>query len=92
MKIWIVTEYVLTEENRFGEEGNVGYYSSAQQAIDAVYHYLACDFTSEDIANRVRIDKCADEVSITTECGDDYGMYNCRYDIVPCVLDEDFGA
>ncbi len=92
MKIWVATEYVLTGEDCFGEENNIHYYSSIQQAIDAVYRYLAYDFTSEDIANRVRIDKRADEVSITTECGDDYGLYDCRYEIIPRVLDEDFGA
>ena len=41
MKIWVVTEYILTEEHpTFGEEQNVGYYSSKRKAIKAVYSYL----------------------------------------------------
>ena len=41
MKIWVVTEYVLTEARpTFGEEQNIGYYSSKHKAIKAVYKFL----------------------------------------------------
>ena len=92
MKIWAVTEYILTEKDpAFGEEQNVGYYSSKHKAIKAVYSYLLNDFDPEDVTNRVKKEENDNYVIITTECGDDYGMYDCRYEIVPVTLDEKFG-
>ena len=92
MKIWAVTEYILTEKDPvFGEEQNVGYYSSKHKAIKAVYSYLLNDFDPEDVTNRVKKEENDNYVIITTECGDDYGMYDCRYEIVPVTLDEKFG-
>ena len=92
MKIWVVTEYILTKEHpAFGEEQNVGYYSSKRKAIKAVYSYLLNDFELEDVINHVKIEEEDGEVYITTECGDNYGMYDCRYDIEPITLDEEFG-
>lgn len=92
MKIWVVTEYILTEDNpNFGEEQNVGYYSSKQKAIKAIYSYLLNDFELEDVINRVKIEEEDDEVYITTECGNEYGMFDCRYEIEPVALDKKFG-
>lgn len=92
MKIWVVTEYILTEARpTFGEEQNVGYYSSQHKAIKAVYSYLLNDFEPEDVTNRVETEEDDDCVTITTKCGDDYGMYDCRYEIEPFTLDEKFG-
>lgn len=92
MKIWIVTEYIFTEARpTFGEEQNVGYYSSKQKAIKAVYAYLHNDFDEEDIINRVEKEEDGDYITITTKCGDDYGMYDCHYDIEPIILNKKFG-
>lgn len=92
MKIWVVTEYILTEDNpNFGEEQNVGYYSSKQKAIKAIYSYLLNDFELEDVINRVKIEEEDGEVYITTECGDEYGMFDCRYEIESVTLNEKFG-
>ena len=92
MKIWVVTEYILTERNpEFGEEDKESFYSSKEKAIQAVYSYLLNDFDSEDVVNRVEKEEDDDYVTITTKCGDDYGMYDCRYDIEPVTLDEKFG-
>ena len=92
MKIWVVTEYILTERNpAIGEEQCEGFYSSKEKAIRAVYSYLLNDFDSEDVINHVEKEEDDDYVTITTKCGDDYGMYDCRYDIEPVTLDEKFG-
>ena len=92
MKIWIVTEYILKEDNSsIGEEWNQGFYSSKEKAIRAVYSYLMNDFEPEDVINRVEKEEDGDYVTITTKCGDDYDMYDCRYDIEPSILDEKFG-
>ena len=92
MKIWVATEYILTEDHSvFGEEQNVGYYSSKWKAIKAIYDYLRNDFEEEDIINHVKIEEEDGEVCITTECGDNYGMYDCRYEIEPVTLNEKFG-
>ena len=92
MKIWIVTQYVLTEHSpEFGEQQNEGFYSSKENAIQAVYSYLLDDFEPDDVTNRVEKEEDDDYVTITTKCGDDYDMYDCRYDIEPVILDEKFG-
>lgn len=92
MKIWVVTEYILTKARPIvGEEQNVGYYSSKRKAIKAIYAYLRNDFDEEDIINHVKIEEDDAEVYITTKCGDDYGMYDCRYEIEPVTLNERFG-
>jgi hypothetical protein len=92
MKIWIVTEYILTERNpEFGEQQNEGFYSSKENAIQAVYSYLLDAFEPDDVTNRVEKEEDDDYVTITTKCGDDYDMYDCRYDIEPVILDEKFG-
>ena len=92
MKIWVVTEYILTKVRpAFGEEQNVGYYSSKHKAIKAVYSYLLNDFELKDVIKHVKMEKEDGEVYITTECGDKYGMYDCRYEIEPVTLDEKFG-
>jgi hypothetical protein len=92
MKIWVVTEYVLTEDHpAFGEEQNIGYYSSKQKAIKAIYSYLLNDFELKDVINHVKIEEEDDEVYITTECGEDYGMYDCRYEIISTTLNRKLG-
>jgi hypothetical protein len=91
MKIWIVTEYVLNETSPIGEEQNEGFYSTKENAIQAVYSYLLNDFEPYDVINRVEKEEDGDYVTITTKCGDDYGMYDCRYDIESVTLDEKFG-
>jgi len=91
MKIWIVTEYVLNGVSPIGETQNEGFYSSKENAIQAVYSYLLDDFEPDDVTNRVEKEEDGDDVTITTKCGDDYGMYDCRYDIESVVLDEKFG-
>lgn len=91
MKIWMVTEYILTENDPIGKEDNMGFYSSKENAIQAVYSYLLNDFEPYDVINRVEKEDRGDYVTITTKCGDDYGMYDCRYDIEPVILDEKFG-
>lgn len=92
MKIWMVTEYILTERHpEIGEEQNEGFYSSKENAIQAVYSYLLDAFDQDDVANRVEKGEDEDYVTITTKCGDDYEMYDCRYDIEPITLDEKFG-
>lgn len=91
MKIWIVTEYVLNGTSSLGEVQNEGVYSSKENAIQAVYSYLLNDFEPYDVINRVEKEEDEDYITITTKCGDDYGMYDCRYDIGPVTLDEKFG-
>ena len=91
MKIWVVTEYILKEESSFGQENNQAFYSSKEKAIAAVYEYLRNNFSELDIHHRVRLEEEGEEVSIYTECGNDYGMYDCRYDIEPTILDKEFG-
>ena len=92
MKIWVVTEYVLTEDHPvIGEVQNEGFYLSKESAIQAVYSYLLNDFEPYDVINRTEKEEDGDYVTITTKCGDDYGMYDCRYDIEPVTLDEKFG-
>lgn len=91
MKIWIVTEYVLNEIGPIGEEQNEGFYSSKENAIQAVYSYLLNDFEPYDVINRVEKEDRGDYVTITTKCGDDYGMYDCRYDIEYVEIDQPFG-
>jgi hypothetical protein len=92
MKIWIVTQYVLTEHSpEFGEQQHKGFYSSKENAIQAVYSYLLDDFEPDDVTNRVEKEEDGDYITITTKCGDDYDMYDCHYDIEPVTLDEKFG-
>lgn len=91
MKIWMATEYVLNGTSVFGETQNECFYSSKENAIQAVYSYLLNDFEPDDVINRVEKEDRGDYVTITTKCGDDYGMYDCRYDIEPVILDEKFG-
>lgn len=91
MKIWVVTEYVLTEESNFGQENNQGFYSSKEKAIAAVYEYLRNDFNEQDIHHRIRLKEEGEEVFIYTECGIDYLMWDCRYEIEPVILNKKFG-
>ena len=92
MKIWVVTEYVLTKaRSTFGEEQNVGYYSSKRKALKAVCSYLLNDFELKDLINHVEMEEEDGEIYITTKWGEDYGMYDCRYEIEPFTLDEKFG-
>jgi hypothetical protein len=91
MKIWVVTEYILNETRPLGEVQNEGFYSSKENAIHAVYSYLLNDFDPDDVINRVEKEEDGDYITITTKCGDDYGMYDCRYDIECVEIDQPFG-
>ena len=91
-KIWMVSEYLIQEDGDVElDPNNEGWYTSKEKAIAAVYSYLRNDFKEEDIINRVRTISVDDYVSIITECGEDYGMFDCRYDIEPIELDKQFG-
>lgn len=93
MEIWMATEYILTETDPvIGDENNSGFYSSKENAIQAVYSYLLNDFEPADIISRVeKKDNGYDYITITTKFGDDYGMYDCRYDIERIEIDQPFG-
>lgn len=92
MEIWVVTEYVLNESHPgYGEEQNEGFYSSKENAIQAIYTYLLEDFEPYDVISRVEKEDYEDHVIITTNCGEDYGMYDCRYEIECVEIDQPFG-
>lgn len=92
MKIWVVTAYILNEKYPvIGEEDNEGFYSSKENAIQAVYSYLLNDFEPDEIAKYVEQEDDGYYITITTKCGDLHGMYDCRYDIECVELDQPFG-
>jgi hypothetical protein len=92
-ELWVVTEYILTEDKpNLGEVHNEGFYSSKEKAITAVYAYLRNDFEEQDIIDHVSMEVVEDDyISILTHCGEEYGMYDCRYEIEPINIDGDFG-
>lgn len=95
-EIWIVTEYILTEARpTFGEEGNIGWYTSKEKGIEAVYNYFREElgFSEQDIQTRiVKNEEDPDDIIITTKCGEDYGLYESKYEIDRVTLDEPFGG
>ncbi len=86
--IWTVVEYVLWPHGAF-ELNHEGFYSTKENAIAAVYKYLSGIFDEEDINTRVTMVTDGNDVTITTHCGDDYGVYDCTYNISPWELDSD---
>jgi hypothetical protein len=94
MKIWSVEEYILNDEHdrSHGEYNGHWEFSSKEKAIQAVYDFIRKedDLSDDDIKNKVEEweDFDGDLYCIETHYGDDYGLYDCRYDIWEVTLDE----
>ena len=95
--IWVVTEIIFDEYGVPATEGNVSYYSTREKAIQEVYLYLANDFEDDDLEDNViktldEAESPSGNLTITTYCGDKYGMFDCEYHIEKHTLDEEFGT
>ena len=95
--IWVVTEVILDEDGAPTKESNVNCYSTREKAIDAVYMYLANDFEDDDLEDSVvkTLDDAENpfgNLTITTYCGDKYGLFDCEYHIEEYTLDDEFGT
>lgn len=95
--IWMVTEIILSEHGTPDEKNHVACYSTRENAIQAVYLYLANDFEDDDLEDNVENiledpDYPSGNLTIVTHCGDKYNMFDCEYYIEERLLDDEFGA
>lgn len=89
MKLWTAEEYILDGTNgNLGKMNGYAIFSSKENAIDAVYELLRREEIEEkDIQEKIEQWTDFDILNLLTKYGEEYGLYDCRYEIYQIDLD-----